>query len=249
MPSRVIREGWVESEKIDMLDAGAERFFLRLCLRADDFGRYNANPALLRSNLFPLRDDVRSTDIPRWLAACEKAGLVRTYEVTGKRYVEIHKFEQRMRAAVSKFPAPAEASPSDAGHLSGKCQTDDGPPRSEAESEAESESKTDAEAESEKGRGQKTAIQLRAEKLHGKRATTPWDKAEIAAWKSAQPVVAATTEEEWLLLEAFYAEPQEKTYARKSLATTLNNWSGEISRAREWAKRNQSGWQPPIGDF
>ena len=67
--------------------------------------------------------------------------------------------------------------------------------------------------------------------------------------RAAQAVVAATTEEEWTLLEAFYTAPQEKTYARKSLATTLNNWAGEISRAREWAKRNQAGWQPPAGDF
>ena len=85
MPSRVIRDGWVESERIDHLDVHGERFFLRLCLRADDYGRYHAHPALLKSNLFPLKEDVRSTDIPRWLAACEKAGLLRCYEVDGKR--------------------------------------------------------------------------------------------------------------------------------------------------------------------
>ena len=95
----------------------------------------------------------------------------------------------------------------------------------------------------------KSDLQRRAEKLHGKRESTPWDKSELAAWKTAQAVVAATTEDEWTLLEAFYAAPQDKTYARKSLATTLNNWAGEISRAREWAKRNQAGWQPPAGDF
>ncbi len=142
VPNRIIREGWLESEAINQLDAPSERFFLRLCLRADDYGRYHANPVLLRSNLFPLREDVRSTDIPRWLAACEKAGLVRCYEVTGTRYLEIPKFNQRMRAAVSKFPHPAKND----GQLTVICQTDDRPPRTEAYSETETKAERAAPA-------------------------------------------------------------------------------------------------------
>ena len=113
------------------VDADAERFFLRLCLRADDYGRYHANPVLLRSNLFPLREDVRSTDIPRWLAACEKAGLLRCYSADGKAFLEIPKFEQRMRAAVSKFPPPS----ANDGQMTVKRPSDDGPPLSETETE------------------------------------------------------------------------------------------------------------------
>jgi hypothetical protein len=120
MPTRLIREGWLESEKINMLDASAERFFLRLCLRADDFGRYHANPILLKSSLFPLIEAVRSTDIPRWLAACEKAGLLRCYSHDGKQFIEIRKFGQRARSQVSKFPNP----PPDDGLLPGICLTD-----------------------------------------------------------------------------------------------------------------------------
>lgn len=134
MPSRIIRDGWVESERINALDAAAERFFLRLCLRADDYGRYHGNPTLLKSNLFPLREDVRSTDIPRFLLDCEKAGLVRCYDVAGKRYVEIPRFEQRTRAKTSKFPPP----PPGDGQESGTCPTDDGHMRTYAESETKS---------------------------------------------------------------------------------------------------------------
>jgi hypothetical protein len=136
MPSRIIRDGWVESERINQLDAPSERFFLRLCLRADDYGRYHGNPTLLKSNLFPLREDVRSTDIPRLIAACETAGLLRCYDVAGKRYLEIPKFDQRMRAKVSKFPDP----PKNAGQPSDICLTDDGGPPPESESESETES-------------------------------------------------------------------------------------------------------------
>jgi len=137
VPNRIIREGWLESVNINQLDAPAERFFLRLCLRVDDYGRFHANPTLLRSSLFPLRDDVRSADIPRWIAACEKAGLVRCYKVTGTDYIEVARFNQRMRSAVSKFPDP----PTNDGQMTDIGQTDDGHPRTETEAEAETEQK------------------------------------------------------------------------------------------------------------
>jgi hypothetical protein len=140
MPNRIIRDGWLESEPVNMLDAAAERFFLRLCLRADDFGRYHGNPQILRSTLFPLRDDIRSADIPRWLAACESAGLVRCYESSGKRFVEIHKFDQRTRAKYSKFPPPD-------GHMTGTCQSYDGHMRTEAKSETNAEAVGEGEHE------------------------------------------------------------------------------------------------------
>lgn len=144
MPNRIIREGWIESLAIDQLDAFAERFFLRLCLKADDFGRYSAHPTLLKSHLFPLSENVRSTDIPRWLAACEKAGLVRCYEADAKPFLEIVKFGQRIKENTrSKFPAPPGCAPINQGQSSlfpddpGQSRT--GPPYSEAEAESKRE--------------------------------------------------------------------------------------------------------------
>lgn len=131
MPNRIIRDGWIESEAINALDVHSERFFLRLCLRADDFGRFHANPSLVKSSLYPLTDTVRSTDIPRFFAACEEAGLVRCYECDGKKFVEIVKFDQRTRSARSKFPAPD-------GHMTVIRQTDDRHPRTDAETKSES---------------------------------------------------------------------------------------------------------------
>lgn len=91
---------------------------------------------MLKSNLFPLKEDVRSTDIPRWLAACEKAGLLRCYEVDSKRFLEIPRFGQRTRAEASKFPQP----PVNGGHLPDICPTSAGPMRTYSESESYSES-------------------------------------------------------------------------------------------------------------
>lgn len=106
MPNRIVREGWLTSPRIDGLDANEERFFLRLLLKADDFGRYSANLVELKNTLFPLKEDVRATDSSRWLAACEKAGLVRCYDTPKGRFLEISDFRQRTRAKDSKFPCP-----------------------------------------------------------------------------------------------------------------------------------------------
>lgn len=122
----MIREGWIDSHKIDALDANAERFFLRLCLKADDFGRFHGSPQALRTMLFPLKEDMRSADIPRLLQQCEQAGLVRCYVIDGRNYVEIENFDQRLRAKNSKFPPPPDTCPTHARHMPGICPTDDG---------------------------------------------------------------------------------------------------------------------------
>lgn len=105
MPTRLVREGWLTSERIDALSAAEECFFLRLILRVDDYGRFEANPRLLKSLLYPLRDRIRDTDISSYLAACERTRLIRCYETSGKRYLEISDFKQQRRSA-SKYPNP-----------------------------------------------------------------------------------------------------------------------------------------------
>lgn len=139
----MIRDGWLESPAIDQLDPHAERFFLRLCLRADDFGRYHALPQLLKSNLYPLKDEVKSTEVAKWLSACAAAGLLRCYNADGKPFLEILKFGQRMRQAVSKFPAPSDNCPTDARHMPVICPSSDGqlPDIGRPESEGEGEEK------------------------------------------------------------------------------------------------------------
>lgn len=135
MPNRVIREGWLESDRIDSLDPQAERFFLRLCLRSDDFGRFHAAPQLLKSMLFPLKEDIRGADMTRCLAACEKAGLVRCYEVAGKRFLEIDNFDQRLRAKVSKFPPMTDGCLTSVSHKSDDGRLEKKGSRKEVETE------------------------------------------------------------------------------------------------------------------
>lgn len=109
MPNRYVRESAIESERVDKLGWAAEVFYRRLINRVDDFGRFTANPELLRASLFPLRlIKVPAADIGKWLSECETAGLVSTWKGTdGKHYLVMHKWEKG-RAKSSKYPEPPE---------------------------------------------------------------------------------------------------------------------------------------------
>jgi hypothetical protein len=115
MGERLLRPGIRTSERTAALvkDGGwmAQVFYDWLLTVVDDYGRYDARPAILRTTVFPLLLDlVREADVSRCLNACEAAGLVRLYTVEGRPYLELLDFRQRLRAKTSKWPAP------DAGH-------------------------------------------------------------------------------------------------------------------------------------
>ena len=82
--------------------------------------------------------------------------------------------------------------------------------------------------------GAKGPLQLRAEAIFHRRIDTPLDRAEKKAFREAKKAIEETSEEEWLALERFYSLPQPETCSRKSLATLVNNWNGEIERAKAW---------------
>ena len=105
MPNRIIREGIITSAPVNDLTWGAEVFYRRLLNVADDYGRFHANPSLLRAYCYPLQlNKVSDSDITKWLAETQKTGLVRVYSVDGKDVLELDKFGQRVRADKSKFP-------------------------------------------------------------------------------------------------------------------------------------------------
>lgn len=110
MPTRLVREGYLSSAAVDQLDAQAERFYFRMYLVVDDYGRFEFRPELLKSQCFPVKTAVRVSDISRWTAACVRAGLVVIYEHDDRQYIQILKFQQRTRHG-SKYPSPPGDSP------------------------------------------------------------------------------------------------------------------------------------------
>lgn len=121
MPNRILREGILTSRRVNRLKPQAEVFYRRLMSVVDDFGRYWADPSLLRAGCFPLRiDEVREADIVRLLAEVQQADLIALYAVEGESYLELLDFRQQRRAKSSKFPQP----PADAEQLRSVCVAD-----------------------------------------------------------------------------------------------------------------------------
>jgi DnaD/phage-associated family protein len=109
MPNRILKETICTSENMDVLSAEAERFFYRLMVQCDDFGRMDARLPVLRARCYPLKlDTVNDAHIREWLNELIAADLIRLYTVSGRPYLYFVTWEkhQQIRAKKSKFPAP-----------------------------------------------------------------------------------------------------------------------------------------------
>lgn len=120
MPNRLLKEGIVDSERINGLSAEAEVCFYRLLVVSDDLGRMDARPAIVRARCFPLKEQSNiATKIESWLCELANAELVIRYVVDARPYVEIKNWSQRVRSH-GKYPQPSD------GQLTVNRQTDDG---------------------------------------------------------------------------------------------------------------------------
>ncbi len=108
MPNRVIRESILDSEAVNSLTPEAEVFYRRLMSVVDDYGRFDARIAVLRSRLYPLQlEKVREASVERCLAECEAARLVRLYVAGGKQYLSFLKLGAP-RSKESRWPSPPD---------------------------------------------------------------------------------------------------------------------------------------------
>lgn len=143
MPSRMVREGLLDSDPLRAAGELAEVLFTRLMLVADDYGRFDGRVTVICRRCWPLGGPSES-DVEGRLSALVREGLVSLYQVGGKPFICIPKFNQRLRLKnPSKFPDPREI-PSPDGRLSGECPSDGG--QMMAEVKAKSEVKTEVHA-------------------------------------------------------------------------------------------------------
>lgn len=122
MPNRLLREGILESERIDKLGPMSELFYRRLMSVVDDFGRYTASLKVLLSRCFPTRPTWADEDLVRMaLHECERAGLLRIYSVEDHTFLEILNFRQQVRSKSSKYPRFEDGCLASANQLTNTC--------------------------------------------------------------------------------------------------------------------------------
>lgn len=109
MPVRYLKPGVRDSELIDLLEPQTEVFFYRLLVTVDDFGRFDARPAMLKAACFPIKDSVSAKDCEAMLIALARAGLVFVYEADGGKVLQVQKWDNKPRASASKYPEFTDA--------------------------------------------------------------------------------------------------------------------------------------------
>lgn len=111
MPNRIIKESICESEKLASVKDFDFRLWVCLITQADDAGRGDARPAIIKGRCFPLRESVTIKSISDSLHALASNGLIGLYEVGGRPFYWFPSWteHQRVRDCKPKYPAPEES--------------------------------------------------------------------------------------------------------------------------------------------
>ena len=110
MPNRIIKESTFTSDRIAELSDFEFRLWVGLITQADDLGRGDARPAIIKGRVFALRERVTNKDIASALHALAAGGCITLYEVGGRPYYLFPSWaeHQRVRDVKPKYPGPEE---------------------------------------------------------------------------------------------------------------------------------------------
>ncbi len=108
MPNRIIKESVCTSDTLDKLSWFEECLWYRLIVNCDDYGRFDARPAVVKARLFPLKERMTLKDVSDALTRLADMGCVVLYECDGHPYLYLPTWEvhQTIRAKKSKYPSP-----------------------------------------------------------------------------------------------------------------------------------------------
>ena len=90
---RMIDKVVILSKKINAVSEGTENMYYRININADDFGRYYAEPEILKGQIYTIRK-ISLKEIRRRLDELWKIGLIKIYPINDERYLEIIDFEK-----------------------------------------------------------------------------------------------------------------------------------------------------------
>ena len=118
MPNRIVREGCLDSERVDALSEQAENFYKRLWNVVDDYGRFEVDPVVLLSRTYPRRVNRYTPEmVDAWLAECSQGTvpLITIYRDGRKKYLQVNDFRQRVRTPSKCPPPPGTVDPEPSG--------------------------------------------------------------------------------------------------------------------------------------
>ena len=98
------------STKLAEVGTFARLLFTWIIPHCDDYGRMDGMPKIVRGVVVPLCDETVD-DVAQALEDIERVGLIKTYEVNGRRYIQVLKWDEHQtfrsdRPRVSLYPNP-----------------------------------------------------------------------------------------------------------------------------------------------
>lgn len=108
MPQRFLRPGITNSDAWNSVSFGAQSFYIRILTLVDDYGRYDGRIQILHSHCFALRSDIKPQHSAAFRSELQSSGLILVYELDGKEFIQITKWQERARGP-SKYPVPQES--------------------------------------------------------------------------------------------------------------------------------------------
>ena len=135
MPTRYLKPGVRDSEAIDNLSPLAETLFYRILVTVDDFGRFDARPAMIKAQCFPIKESVSINKCKDLLDELGQANLIFVYQIESKPFLQMSKWDNIPRAKESKYPTSVDTC----------IQLHTDVPLTETETETKTETKTKTE--------------------------------------------------------------------------------------------------------
>jgi len=107
---RMLNKVMLTSQKVNKISEGAENLYFRILLLVDDYGRYYADPDIIKSYCYPKRK-VSISIIKIRLIELTSIRLVKTYKDNDEEYLEFVNFQkyQSFRSDIKlkeEFPSP-----------------------------------------------------------------------------------------------------------------------------------------------
>ena len=211
MPNRIIKESICTSERLAELTDFEFRLWVGLITQADDAGRGDARPAIIKGRVFPLRERVTVKDVSAALHALAAKGCVSLYTVDEKPYFWFPSWaeHQRVRDCKPKYPAPND----------GKMTPCGNPPQSAAkrglnpiqsEYESESNPRENAPAHAKERFGDFKNVLLTPEEYASLREKIPDADSRIAAFSAKLKAKGYTYDDHYAAILLWYEEDRKK---------------------------------------
>ena len=201
---------------------------------ADDEGYFMANPAILRGSLFPFLDD--SKKIPRGLQELSSVGWIDIgKDSQGRDVGRIRNFAKHQRvdkpraSEIKASSAFQEASKNVLGGLQDDSREEwNGMEQGKGSGNGNGKPEREHSAPS---AWNPSPEQIEVASWFSRKPTTEWSKKEKSAWLPIDTLFDFTSDE-WKALRFYYRSGCK--YCHQDLQTLLNNWNGEIDRAKKY---------------